>query len=333
MFRYLLFFVLIWISFSCTFLLGKKSKEIKVFIENDSLELITAQKQALSSSPFTLLVQMKEPKIEFKAVYRDEPRDTFYISHKRRLKDILYWESLSFFPWTLAYGYYMAYQEPKGLAYTYPDRLYVDVSDRKKPISLWPRKRSGWTRLHTGFTVYNSVLMKGAEENYDVVGPFGIYGGMEHFVSDKYMLSAETGIFLGGDTRSNSVDITDTSRVFRLNFRQLNTVFSRQITRRLSVGLGLSLHQTRFHLEKRDTSTATKTFVTVRRIERNTVSPILRVNYFLRPNSSIQFSYLPVLGRNGGHVFHLGFSINFHLFQPSRYRVRFDDRMGSDFVR
>jgi hypothetical protein len=315
-----------WANFSCTYLLGVKSKEITFFLENDSVELVSQKSELIKTSPFTRRVYMKEPKITFKVLGGDS--DTFSISYKRKIKDLLYLESFMYIPISLGYGYYMLFNEKHGYAFNYPSRLYIDILDVKKPISPWPRLRSGWTRLNLGFTMFNYVDMQGAELNEAVVGPTGIGFGGEYFVDDKHALTAEAGIFLGGDTRSSADDITDTSRVYRLNVRQANVLFSRQLSRRFSLAFGASLHQTRFRLEKRDTSTLTKTFVTLSNIERNAISPIIRANYWLRPNSTLSLSYSPVFGKNPGHIFQFGLTVNFHLFQPSRYRIRFDDRFG-----
>lgn len=314
--------------YSCAYIFGRKTKQVTVYLERDSCSLIY-QKDTLSRSPFTITADNSKKTLEFSIM---EGGDTYELAYKRRIRDIFYPEVVTMgLLLGTAYWYTATELDKSGRVFTYPRRMYIDpYAETKKMISLWPRERKGWTRINMGIPILSILDIDTGKANLSSAGILGITVGAEHYFRNNYSLWADIGAMSGGASPTEA-DYIDSTDYYASAGYYANIGVSRHFGR-FSAGIGLGASRLRYIYEVPGYLTPSKAPIAIYNIGINKFNLALKLNYWIKPNSSLNFNYMPAFSTADGtgytHIIYFGWTVNFAVRQPNRYRIDFDDAIN-----
>ncbi len=314
--------------YSCAYIFGRKSKQITFYLERDSCGVIYENK-SLNRSPFTITASNQKKSINLDILYQ---QDTLKASYRRKYRDIFFADVLALgFPLGVAYWYLTAEQDPQGRVFNYPRRLYIDPTAKNNRIlSPWPRVKKGWTRLCFGIPLINSVNLDTGANNINMTGVFGISTGGEYYFANNYSLWADAGYAFSGSSGTTASYIDSTDHYSAAAYFA-NIGVSRHFGR-WALGMGVGASQLRYIYQQPDYLSTRKDPIYLYNITINKFNFLFKLNYWLKPNSSIYLTYSPSFatpdGTNYTHIISFGWTLNLPIIQPNRYRSSFDDMIN-----
>lgn len=300
---------------SCSYIVGRKTKRVSVYVQSDSVSIITPEGIATREKAFSIIVENKKPTLELRAVQNG---DTTTLTYARRVRDFCLLEP----------GLRSAFRldnDNQGRAYTYPRKLYVNLSQNNpKPLSAFPFSRKGWLRINFGGYFYNRLTLDGREQSYALTYFPSYRLGLEYFVSDKFSISSEIGYSGGTNSYIDTTNISPKEYFVALYYFNNNLLSYH--TNRWSFGAGISTSIIDFERYEqsffanyydRNILESYRSFV---------LNPIFRINYAIRPKSSIYLALTPNFGiklqSRTASFMNLGWLINLPLLQPKANRTR-----------